>query len=295
VRYFKTLAIAAFFLSLLLNFQLWGEQSAHVAFLNGETVGPLGRIHLSLAHWISKLWIVTVPLAVTGAVLVAKRRAKQGPTQGEPVPSWPVPDPANEEGYVRSCSEAVFSEEKEERTFRSDPAFQGVLDPLNSQQYAAAIKAAESLLSRFSDFDLPYKWLASAYRSTNQLQQSHDVLVRGLARAKRKAVLLTDMGETEWRMGNIHQAVYCWCQALHCLSSNPIDYNAYLLLSYVAKGCGLGEAEQHLLGRVDAMRGGEIRLDPSTADRLTALVRSKKDSAMSRAVQDIDAEYFRTT
>jgi hypothetical protein len=103
------------------------------------------------------------------------------------------------------------------------------------------------------------------------------------------------MGETEWRMGNIHQAVYCWCQALHCLSSNPIDYNAYLLLSYVAKGCGLGEAEQHLLGRVDAMRGGEIRLDPSTADRLTALVRSKKDSAMSRAVQDIDAKYFRTT
>jgi tetratricopeptide (TPR) repeat protein len=223
VRYFKTLAIAAFFLSLLLNFQLWGEQSAHVAFLNGETVGPLGRIHLSLAHWISKLWIVTVPLAVTGAVLVAKRRAKQGPTQGEPVPSWPVPDPANEEGYVRSCSEAVFSEEKEERTFRSDPAFQGVLDPLNSQQYAAAIKAAESLLSRFSDFDLPYKWLASAYRSTNQLQQSHDVLVRGLARAKRKAVLLTDMGETEWRMGNIHQAVYCWCQALHYTSLSLIE------------------------------------------------------------------------
>lgn len=218
---------------------------------------------------------------------------KQGPAQGGAIASWPVPDPANEEDYIRSCSEAAFSEEKEERTFRSDPAFQRVLDPLNSQQYSAAIKAAESLLSRFSDFDLPYKWLASGYRSTDQLQRSQEVLGRGLAKAKRKSILLTEMGETEWRMGNINQAVYCWCQALHCLSSNLIDYNAYLLLGYVAKGCGLSDVEQRLLGRVDAMRGGQIRLDPATADRLTSLVRGKKNSAMSRAVQGIDAKYLR--
>ena len=126
---------------------------------------------------------------------------KQGPTPGEPVLSWPVPDPANEEGYVRSCSEAAFPEGKEERTFRSDPAFQRVLNPLNSRQYPAAIKAAERLIPRFLDLDLPYRWLSIAYRETNQLQRSRDVLVRGLAKAKRKALLLTDMGETEWRRG----------------------------------------------------------------------------------------------
>lgn len=127
----------------------------------------------------------------------------------------------------------------------------------------------------------------------NQLQQSRDVLSQGLAKAKRKSLLLTDMGETEWRLGNIHQAVFYWCQALHCLASNPADYNAYLLLGCVAKGCGLGSAEQALLARVDAMRGGQVRIDPTTAERLVSLVRAKKSAAMSRAVQDAVAQYVR--
>jgi tetratricopeptide (TPR) repeat protein len=215
--------------------------------------------------------------------------ADGGQTSVDSVDASPAVD---EEIYVRSCSQAAFSEEKEERTFRSDPAFQTVLDPLNSQHYPAAIKAAEDLLPRFADFDLPYNLLGSAYRATDQLQQSRKVFERGLANAKRKAYLLTEMGETLWRLGDVHQAVYYWCQAVHCLSSNPIDYNAYLLLSYVAKGCGLGDIEQRLLGRVDAMQGGQPRLDPATASRLSELVRSRKDHAISRALQDIDARYL---
>lgn len=235
-------------------------------------------------------FLIVVPLV--NFVYLGYLAFREDPTQSGTVVYRPIPDPVNEEDYVRSCAETAFPEEKEERTFRSDPAFQRVLDPLNSQQYSAAIKAAESLLPRFLDFDLPYKWLASACLSTDKLQRSQEVLAQGLAKAKRKSLLLTDMGETEWRMGNVHQAVYWWCQALHCLSSNPIDYNAYLLLSYVAKGCGLGGVEQRLLGRVDAMRAGLIRLDPATADRLTSLVRSKKSSAMIRAVQGIAEKYL---
>ena len=216
--------------------------------------------------------------------------ADSGQTSVDPVDASPAVD---EEAYVRSCSEAAFSDEKEERTFRSDPAFQLVLDSFNSQRYPAAIKAAEDLLPRFADFDWPYNLLGSAYRATDQLQQSREVLGRGLRNAKRKAFLLTEMGETLWRIGDVHQAVYYWCQALHCLSSNPVDYNAYLLLSYVAKGCGLGDIEQRLLGRVDAMQGAQPRLDPATAGRLTELVRTRKDDAIDRALQDIDAKYWR--
>jgi tetratricopeptide (TPR) repeat protein len=245
---------------------------------------------LVLAYLVAGLMVFWGGWYSTDWELEEKRLAE---AEAKRAPNPPVSHDEKEEDYVRRCSEAAFLEEKEDRTFRSDPAFQPVLDLLNSQQYSAAIKAVESLLSRFSDFDLPYKWLASAYRSTNQLQRSQEVLGQGLAKAKRKSMLLTDLGETEWQMGNIHQAVYCWCQALHCLSSNPIDYNAYLLLSYVAKGCGLSDVERRLLGRVDAMRGGQIRLDAATADRLTSLVRGKKDSAMSRAVQGIDTMYLR--
>jgi len=213
----------------------------------------------------------------------------------EAATSWSGPDPADEDGYVRSCSETAFSERPEARTFRGDPAFQRVLGALNSGQYPVAIKEADGLLPLFSDFDLLYKWLSSAYLATNQPQRSRDILVRGLGKANRKAILLTQMGETQWRMGNLHQAVYCWCQAVHCMASIPTDglYDPYLLLSCVARGCGLGDVEQRLLGRVDAMRAGQIRLDPGTEARLMTLVRSTADSAMTRAVQTIDAQVLR--
>jgi tetratricopeptide (TPR) repeat protein len=187
--------------------------------------------------------------------------------------------------------EAAYSEEKEERTFRSDPAFQRVLDPLNSEQYSAAIKAAESLLPRFPDFDLPYHWLASACRSTGNLQRSKAVLAQGLAQAKRKSVLLTDMGETEWQLGNIHQAVYSWCQALHC-SSRAIDYNVYLLVSYVAQGLGLAAEAALFLRRVDELRTGTVRLPAALANRLAELARRSRTPALVRVIEQIARKYL---
>lgn len=207
------------------------------------------------------------------------------------VPVWPVPDGSKQDDYLKACLEPAFQEEKEERTFRSDPAFREVLDPLNSQQYSAAIKAAQRILARFADFDLPYKWLASAHRSSDQLERSRAVLSQGLAKAKRKYLLLTDMGETEWQAGRIHEAVYWWCQALHC-PSKAIDSNAFLLLSYVAKGCGLAESERRFLSHADAMRAGQVRLDASTADRLTSLVRNKKTPGLAKAVEQIQGKYL---
>ncbi|HUF52145.1 MAG TPA: hypothetical protein VMR52_00020 [Dehalococcoidia bacterium] len=209
---------------------------------------------------------------------------KGGDAEEANVP-WSVPDGMDEEHFVRCCAEAAFTEAAEDRTFRSDPAFQQVLGPLNAEQYASAIKAAAKVVPRFPDFDLPYKWLAAAYLSTDQLQQSRAVLIKGLAKTRRKSLLLTDLGETEWRLGNIHQAVFYWCQALQCLGANPVDYNAYLLLAHVARGCGLSGAEQALLARVDAMQGGSVRIDSTTGERLLSMVRQNKTGAMSRAVQ----------
>ena len=204
---------------------------------------------------------------------------------------WNIPVSSNEDDYVRRCLEAEFQEEKEVRTFRSNPVFATVLIPLNSKEYEKAIKAGKQLISQFSDFDLAYKWLASAYRDSNP-QNSREVLNEGLSKAKRKSLLLTEMGEIEWQSGNIDAALYWWSQALHCLSNNPFDYNAYLLLSYVAKGVGTEEVEKALLARVDAMRGGQIRLDSQTAERLTTLVKSKKSEAMKKVLYGLHDKYF---
>ena len=147
-------------------------------------------------------------------------------------------------------------------------------------------------MPRFPDFDLVYKWIGSAYRSTQQFTKSRDILSEGIGKAKRKCLLLTDMGETEWQSGNINEAVYWWSQALHCLSANPIDYNAYLLLSYVAKGLGLTDFERVLLARVDSLKGGQVRLDPAMAGRLSTLVKNKKTEAMQKTLKELQSKYF---
>ena len=95
-----------------------------------------------------------------------------------------APDPANDDEYVRRCLTAEFTEVPESRTFRSDPAFAGVLTPLNSQQFAAAITAGQALIPRFPDFDLLYKWVGAACRSTQQLPPA-----RAVPRARNKPSL----------------------------------------------------------------------------------------------------------
>jgi hypothetical protein len=202
-------------------------------------------------------------------------------------------DARAEEGYVRRCLEFVYREEQETRTFQTDPAFADILVPLNAQQYAQAIKEGQDILPRFPDFDLIYKWMGSAYRNNDEPLRSHDILSEGIRKAKRKCLLLSDMGETEWQLRRINEAVYWWSQALHCLSSNPIDYNAYLLLSYVAKGLGLTEFEGLLLARVDSMKSGQVRLDPTTAESLLKLVKDKKTEAMKKTLlKELQAKYF---
>lgn len=201
-------------------------------------------------------------------------------------------DTRAEAGYVSRCLKVEYSEKPETRTFRTDAAFAEILEPLNARQYTQAIKAGEAILPRFPDFDLIYKWIGSAYRNNDEQFRSYDVLTEGIKKAKRKCLLLTDMGETEWQLRRINEAVYWWSQALHCLSSNPIDYNAYLLLSCVAKGLGLTEFERALLARVDSIKIGQVRLDTTTAESLLHLVKVNRTEAMKKTLRELQAKYF---
>lgn len=203
-----------------------------------------------------------------------------------------APDPTHEDEYVRRCLTAEFTEAPESRTFRSDPALAGVLTPLNSQQFAAAITAGQALIPRFPDLDLLYKWVGAAFRSTQQLPQAQAVLFAGLANAKRKSLLLTDVGDIDAQSGNLSGAVYWWSQAIHCLSLNPVDCDAWLLLSYVANGFGLAELERPLLERFDSVRAGRVRLDPVAAERLTSLAQSSKTGSVRRVLEGLQFGYF---
>jgi tetratricopeptide (TPR) repeat protein len=204
---------------------------------------------------------------------------------------WHLPDPSNVEDYVRRCLAPEFLEENETRTYRSDPVFPSVLTPLNARQYTKAIEAAEPLLARFSDFDLVYDWLGSAYRSTQQLAKSREILSEGIWKVKRKCLLLTHMGETEWKLGDIHAAVYWWSQALHCLSLKPVDYNAYLLLASVAGGLGFDDLMRTLYTRVDSLKPGQVRLAPQEKNTLETLVRNNRTEALQKTLRGLQSKY----
>ena len=219
---------------------------------------------------------------------ILKSKGAKNPTQNSNSTTSNKPQESLSEGdYVKRCLGVQFMEGKEDRTFRSNSAFSSVLTPLNSREYSKAIMAGKQILPQFADFDLLYKWVGDAYRATKNYDESKAILNEGLLKAKRKILLLTSMGETEIGLGNIEDAVFWWCQAYHCLSKNPIDYNAYLLLSYVAKGVGDSDSEQRLLNRVDTLRGGRIRLDSQTARNMLALVSKGNKEAMKKVLQGL--------
>lgn len=212
----------------------------------------------------------------------------------EKAKSWDVPTASDEATYVRRCLENEFHEETESRTFRSESAFENVLTPFNSQRYDTVIQEAKRLLPKYADFDLVYAWLGTAYRETQRLELSRQVVSDGLGKSKRKCLLLKDMGETEWQSGNIEDALYWLAQALHCLSSNPMDYNAYLLLSYIADGAGLPDDAALCLARVDAMRPGRIRLPAEPAERITSLARQGRTEPMKKVIHGLAVKYLST-
>lgn len=200
--------------------------------------------------------------------------------------------PADGEAYVRRCLTMEYAETAENRTFASDPAFADVLTALNTQRYAVAIASGQELLPRFADFDLPYKWVASAYRATQQWPSARSVLLTGLTRSRRKSLLLTDLGETDWQSGNLASAVYWWSQAVHCLARNPVDATAFLLLGSVAGGLGLTATEAVFLDRADSLRAGRVRLDPATAGRLAALARANDTEPVRRVLDGLRFGYL---
>ncbi len=208
------------------------------------------------------------------------------------LPGWSPPSLAHPDEYERRCLTAEFHEQTEERTFRSDGAFAEVLAALNSRSFDDAIRRGTALFPRYRDFDLPWEWVSTAYQETGRLDLAYQVARDGLARAKRKSVLLTRLGDIEWQRGNLPEAVYALANVLHCYADRPLDYNPYLLLSYVAEGAGLPGVAAAFLRQVDRLRGGTVRLPAALADRLRGLSRKAQAPAIARVLEGLSEKYL---
>lgn len=206
----------------------------------------------------------------------------------------PTLEPA-EEAYIRKCLEPHFREEREDREFWRDPEAQRVLGPLNAGRNEEAAREAETMAARYSDLDLCYDWGGQASLSLGAYDRARSLLQQGLDKAKRKSWICTVLGEVEWKARNTGEALYWWAQAIHCLESIKTYSNEipYLYLHYVAEGLGLSDVAAAFISRVDRIRPGQVRLNPSTAADLRNLARSEKTPGMARVLVDMRDRYLR--
>jgi len=250
--------------------------------------------------------------SMLGVIAEAKAKAKEHPSQEQELvsghgrhPEVQCQDPNAERGvngpwgtpetYLRDCLEPRFKEELESRTPDSDPVFRDVLDPLNAGDNAKACSAAEAVVAKFSDFADPYCWWGHALLEMRSFDKAREVLKEGIGKAKSKYPLCELLGEVEWRCRNIKDAVYWWAQALHChesLGTRGHGYTAYLYLHYVAEGLGLSDCTRAFLMRVDQMASGQIRLNAETADDLTGLARTTKNSPVPEVLRRLVVRYI---
>lgn len=206
----------------------------------------------------------------------------------------------DEEIFVQRCLQPQFQEEVESRTWNSDPAFLRILDFLNNvntnnRNYILATRETEKLLSRFSDFDLIYKWRAVGFEGQGNYSLARAVLISGLKKAKRKFILCTVYGEIEWKSGNLKDAIYWWAQALHCQEAaqdKGKDESVYLYLSYVAEGMGFNTLAASFISWVDKIRPGQIRLEAQEAEDLRGLAQKGRIPGMETVLSELVARYL---
>ena len=177
----------------------------------------------------------------------------------------------------------------EQRTWRSDPALQEVLEPLNRRDYGAAAAAAEVLETRFLDLDLLYSWWGKALLEQGDVGAARDVLRRGIARSRRKYVLAERLGEAAWKAGDLEDAVAWWARSVRSQEGLGAtgEVGPYLYLHSVALGMGLYDVAGSLLDRIDRMRPGQIRLEESVAAELRRLAASRGGPEVSTLLREL--------
>lgn len=204
-------------------------------------------------------------------------------------------DGSVDQEWITRCLEPAFVEQEEPRNWQSEPAFATVLDPLNRGDHRTAAKAAEELAGRYPDLDLAYAWWGSALRSLGDLDRAREVLGEGLAKANRKFFICGRLGEVEAASGDLREAVYHWAQAIHCqerLEGRGGEVGPYLHLHYVADGTGEEELATAFLRRVDEIRAGQVRLEPSAAAELRVLAARQEGVEVDEVLAVLGERYL---
>lgn len=187
--------------------------------------------------------------------------------------------------YSQDCFDPDFVEQKEICPWSQLPGAKELVRASNSQGWGEVQRLAASLIQSHAEHHFGFYWLGQARRGLGQLKQARECLLEGMDRAHSKYSLCLKLGEVEWDLGDLEEAVRWWIKSavLQFRAHDLKEHAPFLYLSYVAEGCGQDDVCSALRHQVDHIQSGQIRLDAVTARRL--IHDSKKNR--SQDVRDV--------
>jgi hypothetical protein len=196
--------------------------------------------------------------------------------------------------YVDDCFHIDFNELYEDRDWFHMPEAKNIPDLGNAGRVDEALLLTADLQQKYPDFYFSYHWLSVLYRQQKRYDDARNSLKEGLRFAKSKESLCTEMGELEWELHNLPEAVKWWIKsiAVQVGSQYATDYVAFLNLSYVAEALRMRVVCSKLRSWVDRMRSGQLRLNAQAANALYSAVDSNEASAMRYAIELLDRHYL---
>lgn len=200
--------------------------------------------------------------------------------------------PPTGDPYVDDSLTLQYQEVYDDRRSEDVPEMRKVVSLGNEGRIDEAIKLAESLLSKYADWDFVYVWLGFLHTERGEYDKTRAVLKDGLKKSKKKYSLFNSLGRTELKAQRLTEAVRWWIQSV--LSQTTIgdhgDYEPFLYLAYVSQFFGLSQVALLLFQKVDAIR--QIRLVESAQQDLYKLVSSQGTESMRRALIELNNRYL---
>jgi tetratricopeptide (TPR) repeat protein len=198
------------------------------------------------------------------------------------------------DAYVDDCFYIEFEEFGESRAWFEMPEAKPIPQMGNSGRVEEALRLAQPLRDKHNDFDFAYYWLAALYGKQGRYGDARSSLMEGLRLAKSKYSLCSMMGDTEWELDGLPEAVKWWIRSVVIqISVGKIKlFTPFLYLASVAEQLGLGRTSSRLTQYADRTSSSEIRLDPDVVERLYADTRRQGTESMRRAIELLDREFL---
>jgi tetratricopeptide (TPR) repeat protein len=184
--------------------------------------------------------------------------------------------------FVDDCFRMDFQEIYDDRRWETIPEAKAIPQAANTGNIPKALEHASELQAKYPDFFFSYFWMNHLYLRQKRFEEAREVLIKGLSVAKGKSALCDAMGDTEWELGNLMEAVKWWIKSVFiCFKTKTFDDpGPFLYLSYIATELGLGKVGVSMTQITDSIRSLSVSLSTNATNKLRSAINSQSGKSL---------------